>query len=94
MSEWKKQDVRLHSHHGWRGRARCKIFVADSGAVRFDYPQDWFVILDEDSVKLSDKVPPNDDSRLVVSYLRLPPVRNGCPAGAAADGAMNTRRRG
>jgi hypothetical protein len=42
--------------------------------VRFDYPQDWFVLPDENSVNLYDKAPPDDDSRLAVSYLRLPPI--------------------
>jgi hypothetical protein len=74
MAEWEREDMRLHSHHGWRARPGCKIFVADRGAVRFDYPQDWFILMDEDSVKLCDKEPPDDDCRLAVSFLRLPPV--------------------
>ena len=74
MSEWEKEELRLRSRHGWRARPGCKIFVADRGAVRFDYPIDWVVIPDEDSIKLYDKEPPNDDSRLAVSYVRLPPI--------------------
>lgn len=74
MAEWEKAELSLHSRHGWRARPGCKIFVADRGAVRFDYPQDWIVIPDEDSVKLYDKEPPSADSRLAVSYLRLPQI--------------------
>jgi len=74
MAEWEKDELSLHPRHGWRARPGCKIFVADRGAVRFDYPQDWLVLPDEDSVKLYDKEPPDDDSRLAVSYLRLPPI--------------------
>ena len=48
--------------------------MIDRGAVRFDYPQDWVVSPDDDSVKLYDKEPPDDDSVLAVSYVRLPPI--------------------
>lgn len=88
------EDLRLRSHHGWRARPGCKIFVADRGAVRFDYPQDWFVLLDEGCITLCDKEPPDDNSRLSVSYQRLPPVNwSGLPvvalleAGVPIDGA-------
>src|SRR5947208_13957128 len=89
MAEWEQDDLRLHSHHGWRARPGCKIFVADRGAVRFDYPQDWFVVPEEDSVKLCDKEAPGDDSRLPVSYLRLPPADwSGLPLAALLDSRM------
>ncbi|HSB69105.1 MAG TPA: hypothetical protein VLH58_08890 [Candidatus Methylomirabilis sp.] len=74
MAEWERENLTLHARHGWRARPGCKILVADRGAFRFDYPQDWVVVPDEDSVKVYDKAPPDDDSRLAVSYLRLPPV--------------------
>src|SRR5438034_6996661 len=94
MTEWKQEDLRLHSHHGWRARPGCKIFVADRGAVRFDYPQDWFVVPEEDSVKLCDKEPPGDDSRLTVSYLRLPPVDwSGLPVTALREAGMREDER-
>ena len=64
----------MHSRRGWRARPGCKIFVADRGAVRFDYPRDWFVSPDADSITLYDEEPPDDDSCLAVSYMRLPPV--------------------
>jgi len=94
MAEWEQDDLRLHSHHGWRARPGCKIFVADRGAVRFDYPQDWFVVPEEDSVKLCDKEPPGDDSRLTVSYLRLPPVDwSGLPVTALLEAGMREDER-
>lgn len=94
MAEWENEDLRLHSQHGWRARPGCKIFVADRGAVRFDYPRDWLVIPDEDSVKLYDKEPPDDDSRLAVSYLRLPPVDwSGLPVAALLEAAMREEER-
>ena len=82
-------ELRLRPTHGWRARPGCKIFVADRGAVRFDYPTDWVVSPDDDSVKLYDKEPPDDDSRLAVSYLRLPPLDwSGLPVAALVEAGM------
>lgn len=89
MAEQENDDVRLHSHHGWRARPGCKIFVADRGAVRFDYPQDWVLILDTDSVTLCNRKPPDDDCRLAVSYQRLPPIDwSGLPVAALLEGGL------
>ena len=74
MAEWEQESLTLRSGHGWRATAGCKICVIDRGAVRFDYPQEWIVIPGERSVRLHDNEPPSDNSRLEVSYLRLPPI--------------------
>ena len=74
MTEWHKNTLELAKNHAWRSRPGCRIFVADQGAVRFDFPQDWVVIPGSDSIKLHDKEPPDDDCVLAVSYLRLPPI--------------------
>ena len=87
-------ELRLRSRHGWRARSGCKIFVADRGAVRFDYPQDWVVSPDDDSVKLYDKEPPDDDSRLAVSYVRLLPIDwSGLPVAALVEAGMGGDKR-
>ena len=84
-----RDELRLRSRHGWRARPGCKIFVADRGAVRFDYPEDWVVRPDNDSVNLYDQEPPDDDSRLTVSYVRLPPVDwSGLPVTALVEAGM------
>src|SRR2546425_5798922 len=89
MTEWERNESTLRWGHGWRARPGCKIFVADRGAVRFDYPQDWILAPDEDSVKLYDKEPPDDGSRLAISYLRLPPVDwSGLPVAALVEAGM------
>ncbi len=89
MAKWERNESRLRWGHGWRARPRCKIFIADGGAVRFDYPQDWIVVPDEDSVKLYDKEPPDADSQLAISYLRLPPVDwSGLPLAVLIETAM------
>lgn len=94
MPEWETDKLRLQTGHGWRARPGCKIFVADRGAVRFDCPQHWVVRPDADSVKLYDKEPPDDDSRLAVSYLRLPPVDwSGLPVAALVETGMRADER-
>jgi len=48
--------------------------VLDRGAVRFNFPKDWVTVPASDCVALYDRRPPNDNCRLAVSYLRLPPM--------------------
>jgi len=62
----------LHRDHSWRARPGCRIFVADRGAVRFDYPDTWVVQPDATSVSLFDREPPDDECRLTVSIQQLP----------------------
>lgn len=94
MSEPEQEPRRLQPGHGWRARPGCKIFVADRGAVRFDYPQTWFVILEETSVKLYDEEPPHDECCLEVSYLRLPPIDwSGLPLTTLLENAMRSDER-
>ncbi len=70
-----ERDVqRLAAHHGWRAAPGCSIFVVDRGAVRFDYPSAWALVPGEGNVSLYDAEPPDDNSRLTVSYIALPPV--------------------
>jgi hypothetical protein len=74
MARWRKETRKLRDHHYWSAQPDCNVFVADRGAVRFDYPRDWVIVPDPDSIKIHDKQPPDDDCVLAVSYLRLPPV--------------------
>jgi hypothetical protein len=69
-----KECFEVHAKHTWAATPGCKIFVADRGAVRFDYPRRWIVRGDPDSIKFYDKEPPGDDCVLAVSYLRIPPI--------------------
>jgi hypothetical protein len=73
MPDWIKEELKLRPDHTWRARPGCKIFVADRGALRLDYPQDWVVIPGENSICFHDRQPPDDDIRLEVSIMRLPP---------------------
>lgn len=74
MAQWNKRKLKLAQPHGWHARPGCKIFVADRGAVRFDFPDSWLVIPDErGTIKFHDKPPPDDDCTLAMSVMRLPP---------------------
>lgn len=74
MGRWKKETRKLPKDHDWRCKPGHKIFVADRGAVRFDYPEDWIVIPGESSCQFHDKKPPDDHCILEVSFLRLSPA--------------------
>jgi hypothetical protein len=71
---WHKETLKLKDRHFWTAQPGCNVFVADRGAVRFDFPHDWVVIPDSDSIKLHDRQPPDDDCALAISHMRLPPI--------------------
>jgi hypothetical protein len=74
MAKWKKKTLKLKDTHGWTARPGCRIFVADKGAVRFDFPMHWIMEPTADCFQFHDRQPPNDDCRLAVSYQRLPAI--------------------
>jgi hypothetical protein len=71
------EDITLKPGHAWRARPGCTVFVAERGAVRFDYPRQWVAVPDETSISFYDGEPPDDDSRLTVSFMRLPATNWG-----------------
>jgi hypothetical protein len=71
---WQKETLKLRDQHYWTAQPGCQVFVADRGAVRLDFPQDWVVVPGSDSINMHDKPPPDDDCVLAVSYMRLPPI--------------------
>jgi hypothetical protein len=73
-SKWSKRTLKLQAHHQWRTKPGYKIFVADRGAVRLDFPESWVVVPGDDSIKFHDKTPPDDDCTLQLSVMRLPPA--------------------
>jgi hypothetical protein len=74
MAKWKKKTLKLKDTHGWKARPGCRIFVADKGAVRFDFPMHWIMEPTSDCIQFHDRQPPDDDCRLAVSYQRLPAI--------------------
>lgn len=73
MAKWEERTLRLPDNHGWRAKAGYKIFVADRGAIRFDFPENWIVEPGTSSVKFFDRQPPDDQCTLEVSHWKLPP---------------------
>ncbi|HYU32936.1 MAG TPA: hypothetical protein VEW48_12300 [Thermoanaerobaculia bacterium] len=69
-----KTDYELAERHYWSAAPGCKVFVADRGAVRFDYPRTWIVRPTNDGIKFYDRKPPKDNLVLGISYLRIPLV--------------------
>ncbi len=73
--QWTKQTLPLKANATWKAPPGYSIFVADRGAVRFNVPDDWMVEPQADCIALFDPQPPNDNCKLTVSYLRLPPAK-------------------
>jgi hypothetical protein len=70
MSEWTKQTYQLEGNYRWKSKPGNVIFVADRGAVRFDYPGEW-ILEPGETFKLHDHQPPDDTCVLQVSIFRL-----------------------
>lgn len=74
MANGEKAERELQTLYEWGHKPGKQIFVADCGVLRLEFPDDWVVIPDEDSIKFYDKQPPDDDCCLGVSYMRLPAI--------------------
>ena len=77
--KWEKQTFKIPDGVDLTSVARpgYNVFIADRGAVAFNYPQGWVILPGNDSIKLHDRQPPDDDCVLAVSVMRLPPVKGG-----------------
>lgn len=71
MSNFKKTTLKLKDNHTWKAPKGYKIVVLDRGAVSFNIPEKW-VLHKLEPVEIYDKMPPDDDCRLSVSFWRLP----------------------
>ena len=75
MPNWQKRTYKLEGNYKWKAKPGCQIFIADRGAVRFDFPRGWVSEPQEGgSIRLCDKVPPDNDSALEVSVMHLAPI--------------------
>lgn len=72
MATWSKRTRQLPKSHGWKSKPGYQIFVADRGAVRFDFPVDWTVVPGTDSIKLYDRAPPDETCGLQMTVFYLP----------------------
>ncbi|MCS7080614.1 MAG: hypothetical protein NZ585_11295 [Chloracidobacterium sp.] len=72
--KWVQTILPMHPESHWSVESGCLAFVADHGAIRFDYPETWVVMPGEGgAIDFYDKEPPDGNSVLTVSYITLPP---------------------
>lgn len=70
---WQKETFRLPENHGFTASPGNAIFVADRGAVRFEYPASWTMEPTDDALEFRDRPPPDDECILKFSLMRLNP---------------------
>jgi hypothetical protein len=73
MTDWNKSIHKLPDDHVWTCKPGYNIFVGSAGAIRFDIPKDWIVEPTSDSIMFHDTPAPDDDCRLQVSIIHVPP---------------------
>lgn len=72
QKKWRSSTGRMRPNHTWKAPDGYKILVADRGAVSFNIPVKWH--LDKfEPLELYDKAPPDDNTRLSMTFWRLPP---------------------
>jgi hypothetical protein len=70
----------MAANHTWRCTPGYQICVIGRGDIQFEYPQGWHVVPTDNSIKVHDRPPPDDDCVLEVSVLRFPPLREDRPS--------------
>ena len=66
--------MKLPKNHGWKASPGNSVFVADRGAAMFEIPRKWIITpLDNGSIQISDRRPPNERMRFNVSVIRFAP---------------------
>ena len=72
--KWTKRTMPLSPAHGFKCSPGYTLFIADRGAVRFEFPDKWRHGPEADgSIGFHDRKPPADNVSLKVSVMRLPP---------------------
>ena len=71
--KWTKRTMRMRDDHGWTAKPGNVVFVADRGAVIFEYPREWAFVPEGATAALYDKAPPDDECRLQMTLFHLPP---------------------
>ncbi len=76
MAKWHKKTYKMPDGLEWNTAPGYQTFIADQGAVRFDFPGDWLFEPSDKSLKFRDREPPDDTCILEMSIFRLPPGPN------------------
>ncbi len=72
--KWNKYTLPMPPNHGWKCSPGHNLFIADRGAVRFEYPEGWHHGPEDDgSIGFHDREPPDDDCSLRASVIHFPP---------------------
>lgn len=71
--KWQSREFNLSDKHRWKAKPGNKIFVINRGAVHLEYPGDWVVKPEGDTICIYDGEEPDDDIRLQVSVTQLGP---------------------
>jgi len=66
------EKYKLKSNHTWKSKPGYSICVLDRGLVRFDYPSNWKVEMQDGAVFLHDREPSIESCDLGVSLFRIP----------------------
>ena len=75
MDNWERRTYRMPENHTWSAAPGNKIFVADRGAMQFEYPKDWVVSPgDSGSIRFFDQEEADADIRLEISLIYVPPI--------------------
>jgi hypothetical protein len=85
--------MRLPPNHNWKSKPKHKILVLDRGAVHLEYPEKWFVEPTDDSLRIYDKKPPDDDCVLGVSYHRWPVEGQGLKVASLVRSSLDEDER-
>ena len=68
-----KSTIQLPHDHGWKAAPGNKVFVANRGDVRFEFPERFVITHGEGAIKLHDAPPPEDACRISVTIWPFPP---------------------
>ena len=72
MAKWRKDTYRLPAGLKWKCKPGYQSFIADRGTVRFDFPADWLLDVDDKSLKFRDRPEPDDTCILELTVFHLP----------------------
>lgn len=73
VMRWARPDERVGKLHDWKPKPGNKTFIVNRGEVRFDVPEEWVIAFGDDSFRMNDKEPPDDNCLLQISVHYLPP---------------------
>ena len=73
LSDWRGERIPLPPNHGWRTtNPKNSLFVADRGAVQFEFPREWIIIpSSKGAIMIQDKPYPEENMRFIVGVGQL-----------------------